>query len=400
MIKEKINSDMIKIIPITNSKDFRDLRFEWNKLLSNGNSNTVFLTWEWLYTWWEAFQEGKELMILSVRKEDDTELIGLLPIYIREDRLFGLKKVKIGEFLGTGIVCSDYLDIIIRSGFEEIVTNQLVQYLVSQKREFDFLTLSDIPSDSPNLPTIEKHLKEAGFSLRKLKESICPFLPLSDSWQGCLKYLSSRTQKNLAYYQRRLQREFSVEVESGNNQGDSNCGIDILSRLHQNRWESKGEPGLFKNARFEQFHSNIIREFSDQGWLRLFFLKLNGQYVASIYGFRYCDKYYYYQGGFDETLKKYSVGQVLLYLYIQRAFEEKSKEFDFLRGVSPYKYEWTEHERHNLTFFVGRRDVTEKLALLSRDWKARVRNELKQMMPNRIQKYIRQKLHSSRIRSG
>jgi len=391
---------MVKIIPVTSSEDFRNLRSEWNQLLSKSRANNVFLTWEWLYNWWEAFQEGKELRILSVRNEDNNELIAVLPIYIREERLFGLKKVKIGEFLGTGIVCSDYLDIIIHPGLEEIVINRLTKYFFDQKDMFNYLILSDIPSDSKNLALLEAESKKSGFSFIQLKESICPYLPLGDSWQDCLKYLSARSQKNLSYYQRRLQREFSVEIETWDHQRDSDLGIDILSRLHQNRWESKGEPGLFKNARFEQFHRSIIREFSDQGWLRLFFLKLNGRYVASIYGFKYENKYYYYQGGFDETFKKYSVGQVLLYFYIQRAFEEKVKEFDFLRGVSRYKYEWTRHERRNLTFFVGMGNMIEKLFFLNRDWKGRIKNEVKQILPYRIQKYVRQKFQDIKVRSG
>ncbi|MEM2144731.1 MAG: hypothetical protein QW279_05185, partial [Candidatus Jordarchaeaceae archaeon] len=154
---------MIKVTLVNKIEEFQDLRFDWNKLLSKSYSNSVFLTWEWLYTWWETFQEGKELMILSVRKEDEKELIGLLPIYIREDRLFGLKKVRVGEFLGTGIVCSDYLDIIIRTGYEEMVIKELAEYLMSQKRKFDFLILSDIPADSANLPILERELKRVGF---------------------------------------------------------------------------------------------------------------------------------------------------------------------------------------------------------------------------------------------
>lgn len=339
-------------------------------------------------------------MILSVRKEDDNALVGIAPFYLREDRLLTLKKVRIGEFLGSGIVCSDYLDIIIRSGFEEIVINQLVNFFLEHKDLFDYLILSDMPFDSPNHLLIETEFKKIGFSFIKLKETVCPFLPLGDSWEDCQKYLSARTRKNLAYYYRRLQREFSVEIEGSNDGGDPNSGIEILSRLHQNRWESKGEPGLFKNERFEQFHRNVIREFSSQGWLRLFFLKLNGQYVASIYGFKYNSKYYYYQGGFDNAYKKYSVGQVLLFLYLQKAFEEKVKEFDFLRGMSPYKYEWTKHERLNLTSFIGKRDLNEKIFLLNRDLKTRLRVGLKQIAPERIQKYIRQQLQSIRIRSS
>ena len=43
---------MLTIVPVENPEGFRGLQEEWNELLESSTSNCLFLTWEWLYTWW------------------------------------------------------------------------------------------------------------------------------------------------------------------------------------------------------------------------------------------------------------------------------------------------------------------------------------------------------------
>jgi hypothetical protein len=68
---------------------------------------------------------------------------------------------------------------------------------------------------------------------------------------------------------------------------------------------------------------------------------LDGQYQAVLYCFTYLDRTCYYQGGFEPTLARLSLGTVLTALSIRRAIEENRSQFDFLRGDEPYKERWT-----------------------------------------------------------
>ena len=47
---------------------FAGLREEWSDLLEASASNCLFLTWEWLYTWWEHLGGGRRLCLLTVRR--------------------------------------------------------------------------------------------------------------------------------------------------------------------------------------------------------------------------------------------------------------------------------------------------------------------------------------------
>src|SRR5712692_9292662 len=99
---------------IDDAAAFEQLREEWTALLSTGQSDCLLLTWEWLFTWWTHLGAGRRLAILTVRTGG--ELIALAPLASGSRGLGRLLSVRSLEFLGTGSVGSDYLDLIVRRG--------------------------------------------------------------------------------------------------------------------------------------------------------------------------------------------------------------------------------------------------------------------------------------------
>ena len=73
--------DCIVYGPHSDVTGFEALRREWNPLLSRSRFDTVFLTHEWLSTWWEYLGEG-ELWILAFRRPQNGELVGIVPLYL------------------------------------------------------------------------------------------------------------------------------------------------------------------------------------------------------------------------------------------------------------------------------------------------------------------------------
>ena len=71
----------MQVLKIENTEGFDSLRGEWNALLERSSANGVFLTWEWLRTWWKHLAERRKLSILVLRNEG--QLVGLAPLAIR-----------------------------------------------------------------------------------------------------------------------------------------------------------------------------------------------------------------------------------------------------------------------------------------------------------------------------
>ena len=56
---------------IQDAAGFADLREEWDELLAACPANCLFLTWEWLHTWWKHLGGPRRLDLLVVRSGRD-----------------------------------------------------------------------------------------------------------------------------------------------------------------------------------------------------------------------------------------------------------------------------------------------------------------------------------------
>src|SRR5262245_23535221 len=99
---------------------------EWNALLRQSPSDCVFLTHEWLAAWWKHLADDRRLAVLAVR--ENGELLGLAPLARRAPQFSRLMPETL-EFLGAGMIGSDYLDFIVKPGFEKEVYRQVADHL-------------------------------------------------------------------------------------------------------------------------------------------------------------------------------------------------------------------------------------------------------------------------------
>src|SRR5215475_3913449 len=109
---------MLKIERITSLREFEAIRADWNDLLQRSRSNCVFLTHEWLTAWSRHLSEGRKLEIVTARKDD--RLVGILPVALQAPQ-YSRMMPRIVEFLGSGVIGSDYLDVIAHPDYESDV---------------------------------------------------------------------------------------------------------------------------------------------------------------------------------------------------------------------------------------------------------------------------------------
>src|SRR5713226_4859505 len=83
------------------------LRDKWQPLLNQSRPNHVFMTWEWLFTWWKHFGRGQELFVLAV--EDKGEVIGILPLMLSVHNDEYARKIRYLRFIGDQM--GDWMDI-------------------------------------------------------------------------------------------------------------------------------------------------------------------------------------------------------------------------------------------------------------------------------------------------
>ena len=327
---------------IHDTKEFYAIRDEWNELLEKSDQNTIFLRWEWLYNWWLVYGCNSDtLYICAVR--DGGRLLGIAPLYVKKKKYpFPAKEI---NFLGSNIVCSDYLNFILLKGREDATLRAILSFL-NKNDHWDAIRLSDIPLASKNVPLINEYFEDRKVEINR-NYTVCPYLPLTSTWESIHESLLPNLRNTLEQKRRRLNarhRISFIEVDSSEHSG--HYFSDFL-KLNQLRFEKKGIDSPFRDKNFLSFHQNIIKELHEKGMSKLLFLKADGHFIAGMYLFHYNNKYLYYQSGFDPAWSSFSPGTLLFHFCIKTGHERGVEEFDFLQGAEEYKSSWTKSRRHN-----------------------------------------------------
>ena len=331
---------MIRVETIADADGFRRLRTEWTELLAASPSDTVFLTWEWLHTWWRHFAGRRRLAILAVR--DGSDLVALAPLALRPPQSSRLSFAWRLEFLGSGAAGSDYLDLIVRAGEEERALPALQERLEHARAAIDF---TQTRREGAAVERLAESLQGRGWWLRRSASNACPFIPLvGHTWTSYLASLGSSHRQNLQRRVRALSKSSDVRFEAAATEEERRLFLARLVDLHNARRRAVGTDAFDRPERIA-FHDHFSALALERGWLRLFLLKLDGLPVAGLYGLRYRDVFSFYQSGFDPAYARLSVGLVTMGWSIRRAIEEGASEFDFLHGEETYKSLWTQMRR-------------------------------------------------------
>jgi CelD/BcsL family acetyltransferase involved in cellulose biosynthesis len=333
---------MITRTVVSSTLEFRELHDEWDSLLASSLSDCVFLTHEWLFTWWKHLSAGRELSIIAVR--DNGKLIGILPLAKRAAQYTRMMP-RVAEFIGSGVIGSDYLDAIVQKGREEDVLAEFARELDSWSL---MLQLSQLRVKSCVVTGVLPVLAQQQWIASETKINVCPFIDLNNhSWESYLASVSSNQRYSFNRKLRALEKAFAVRLDVIETETEAQHGLDVVIDLHHRRWSSSGASEAFQTTEFTEFHQEFVGLAAKRGWLRVIILNLDGVSRAAIYGLQYGPVFYFYQSGFDPAYSKQSVGLVVMGLAIKQAIAEGACEYDFLHGEEEYKFHWA-HERRNL----------------------------------------------------
>jgi CelD/BcsL family acetyltransferase involved in cellulose biosynthesis len=323
------------------TEGFAALAAEWDPVLETSSADTLFLTWDWLYTWWRKLAGSRRLFLLTVRC--GSELVAIAPLALVPARLERLVPFRSLEFLATGTVGSDYLDLIVRRGWENAAVVALSDYL---RRQRLMLQLDRVRRAASLVSRLAQRLIPDGWAFQEGPMEVCPFIPLGGhTWESYLGTLGSSHRYNFQRRLKNLRKRYAVEFDRVATEVDRGPALARLLQLHEARWSSRGGSMAFSSEGLTSFHEELTRRALGRGWLRLFQLRLDGRVAASLYGFRYRDTFSFYQSGFDPAHAKDSVGLVTMGLAIQSAIEEGVGEYDFLHGDEAYKFQWAGEAR-------------------------------------------------------
>jgi len=338
---------------VTQIEEFEALEETWNRLLSESpDGGCIYLTYEWIHSWWVQFGRGKQLNILVF--SENGSVVGIVPLMRVEYRLgpfkwYALEVIGVVFATNIGLALPEYGD---------DVAAATLEYLDSgQAGKASSLRLEYIPEDCCLLGLLRLRIAASGrFALLEDAVAIAPYAQLPSTWDDYFMSLSRNMRRNLNKAQNRLRRCDSIERFI--------CGEENLepymSRffdLHEQRWGAIGEHHWFSDTRNRAFYLDVAKRFASRGWLRFFCTEINGDLAHSELRFIYGGKMWSVLVARDLRYSRYSLGHLDNMEAVKYAIENGLREYDLSRGEEPHKMFWAGSSRRILNSYVRRRGL-------------------------------------------
>ncbi len=316
---------------------FLALAGEWNALLQTTSADGIFLTWEYLSTWWEVYGENYQPCLILARNEIG-QLIGIAPFAIGPGG--GLRRyLRQLSFLGGECESlAERQDFIVASGHEQQFGRACWE-LLQHHRGWDVLRL-DYARNSSALQAFTTAADQAGYAISEQHRPTW-VASLPASWEQFLATRSSKFREMTRKKLRKLQSGHTVKFHTVDDSSPELPGaMDLLMQLNHQRWQEANRS--FHTPRFREFHRKLAPRFAQRGWLSLNLLEIDGNISAARYDFRYQGQLWGFQSGWTSQHADRSVGHLALAYTMQQAISQGVTEFDFQAGSAAYKEQWAE----------------------------------------------------------
>lgn len=333
---------------IRTTAEWRQLEPAWKALWAASETASPPLRWEWLWEWWRLYGDAYAdpqggLWVIAV--ERGASLVGALPLYVARKGSEPFAP-RILRFLSTGEArseetCAQNLDLLHVAGEAPACRAAIASVLRSYKPKlWDRLVLEPL---APHSPLLDWRSDIADARYGSPKRHIQSYLANLD--QGFDAYLE-RLSANSRAQARRLMRSLNVEgitFEVATDKESADAFFEQLVTLHQQRWTSAGEPGVFAAPRFTEFHRSLVRDLVPSGGAILARLAYRTHPLAIVHGYVARNKFDQYLGGtsLDTEIPIKSPG-IAAHLRLKSYLADQGfSGYDYLRGDSRQKTQFS-----------------------------------------------------------
>jgi CelD/BcsL family acetyltransferase involved in cellulose biosynthesis len=289
---------------------------EWDDLAAA--SGNVFATRDWTACWWEHLGRGRPLHVAVVH--DGGRPVAVVPLY-----RWAQRPLRVLRFVGhrtAGQVCPACAPAA-AAGAAAALRRTL------PRLRADVLLADGLPSSS-GWP--------AGLGGRVVNVMPAPSLRLRASWEEQVRSFGRNLRQELGRKERRLARASRLEYRLVTGADAAGEAFEAFLALHNRRWAGRT---TLADAEVAAFQRAFAKRAAAAGWLRLWFLELDGRAVAAWYGLRFGEVETYYQAGRDPA-EAGSVGTLLLARSIRAAVEDGMVLYRFGPGGGGYKYRFAD----------------------------------------------------------
>ena len=346
----------LEVEEITSANEFYAMRQDWNHLVNDVADNTFFLCWERMAPAVRYLEKGSTLKILCIK--DGGDLLGIVPLKKFSRSVIGLLNYTMIESI------SERAPGILLKKRKTECLHTIMTHLYAQK-DWDFLNFNDIP-ETFSIVNLLQASSKINFELEE--GDVSPYITIPNSLSELYNYIKPSFRHNLRNDLRRLEKKHGeVTLKEYCELGSLEEMMEKFFELHQKRWESKRQPGVFKTKRLRDIFLAEAKLFSEIDCLRLRFLLAGQKPISVFYGYEHNKTLYYLLSGFDPSYASFGPTNLLLLKTLEKCVEEEIRELNFFSGYTSHKFRWCKNYRRNYSFkFINSKVRSKALSLAAR----------------------------------
>jgi CelD/BcsL family acetyltransferase involved in cellulose biosynthesis len=168
-----------------------------------------------------------------------------------------------------------------------------------------------------------------------------PFVVTEGSHEAYEQTLSRNRRKALRRHRRRLEGLGEVRFEIHDGDADLERVLAELYTVEASGWKGRRGTAIASRPDTASFYSAVAHWAASRGWLRLAFLRLDDRPVACDFALEHDGTWYSLKAGYDEALRSFGAGALLLRETISHCFREDVSRLHLLGTADAFKLSWT-----------------------------------------------------------
>lgn len=352
----------ISITVVDNFDEWQTMKDEWNRLVEQSISPSIFLTYQFLSAEWTALSQHNFLHILIIKQGD--HLLGIAPLKIVLRRVCGILTRTI-EPIASLIAEKDFF-IVLKE--EELFYKALVDYFYNNKELWHKLYFSMLPDDHLFLSALKQKFASCKNIILEDEHNLThTCINISGDWQ---EYWSSLKPK----FTKKIQNSFKKLCEIGephiiriNNHDKIMAYLNLYLKIEEHSWKDQMKSGITCTIDLFNTYQAILEACTNNG-AEITFLTIGNQIMAGGIHITYNGEFNYLQTVYDQNFSQLNAGTILMTINIWRAFSEKLKRVHFMGNYEDYKRNWANYEWQSRTICARAKYSGEGLSYFGSSW--------------------------------
>ena len=318
---------------LTKTREFKELEKDWGIIEKHSDNITFFSTYEYCYTWWEAYQNHPNYKLWIICIYQNNKVVAIAPLMLEKQTQSFQKSISL-RFLAR----ADYHDFLINNAIitkSEKIIKKIFSIIEENNDIWDEIHLTHI--DSKNILTHflfkSKYNNQFKYLIENPFINTTKYLDYSDFTKRCMPSKAKQ-------YANRLKKKtnYSIMV-STDDLMDSFSQLHLAEKAYLTKQGFHNRHSLFENNDKKKFMELI----SEKGHVLSYYLvdDMNKMIIYNA-GFVLNNIFYSVITAFEPEYANFGLGRVIyLEMFKENYLNPRWQILDAGTGRYPWKFEWT-----------------------------------------------------------